>query len=829
MNNTSNYPNPNKKIKPIEHPELVLKSPIAYHGGTDLSVIPIDKDGIAVCEKCGAIGVKHAFYTKQRKFCSLTCARSYTGLTNPQKDAGISMDENLDSNMEDNNQMNNYKKQANYRFKLMESTDHLVGMIPMEPLPQLPGMWQAAIDDFMQPIPHKTGNLFNTYEWKNELFSCDFTAAPVKLFAHAPLSDMWNNVFEGMKVEVKNTDCENFSYKLSNYFWVATVLKLKGYMGLLRYEGFGNDESKDFWLNLMHSEVHPVGWCATRGKPLIPPQSIENKYSDWKSFLVQQLTGARTLPTDFYNKVNESMKSRFRIGHVLEVVDKNRICQVKVATVHEIVGKRLHIRYYNSTPEDNGFWCHEDCPLIHPVGWAREVGHLLDAPPEYLERLNNDSLDSDDATNDLFKYYIKKDPHNINFESNFTEGMKLEAIDPLNLSSICVATVMKVLLHGYIMIRIDCYPPDESGSDWFCYHEFSPYIFPAGFCSARGIPMTVATGQAPLPKSSLNVCETTSQHGFSPGMRLECADLMDPRLVCVATIAGIVGRLLKVHFNGWGDEYDQWLDCESTDIYPVGWCQAVSHKLEGPFVPARQPVGNTRKKGRKKKNHKMSNDQQKTTQNGSGNMRRMKPLYDTLDMGNSNDDGLFDLLESKSEIDFNMDMQNMNNKLESHNINNLESILDDKLTSESAPSNDQLDFDMNIDVKSNFLPSDCMNRDDSNMDIDQIDIKEENIRELKSIPRLVGNITSMDLKTMETVDPESWDTEDVAQFLTINDCAPYCMNFSQITGKMMLELTKDEIIELLQMKVGPSLKIYDLIQQLKCKLKPVHARSKAFK
>lgn len=46
MNNTSNYPNPNKKIKPIEHPELVLKSPIAYHGGTDLSVIPIDKDGI---------------------------------------------------------------------------------------------------------------------------------------------------------------------------------------------------------------------------------------------------------------------------------------------------------------------------------------------------------------------------------------------------------------------------------------------------------------------------------------------------------------------------------------------------------------------------------------------------------------------------------------------------------------------------------------------------------------------------------------------------------------------------------------------------------------
>ena len=31
--------------------------------------------------------------------------------------------------------------------------------------------------------------------------------------------------------------------------------------------------------------------------------------------------------------------------------------------------------------------------------------------------------------------------------------MKLEAVDPLNLATICVATVMKVLRHGYIMIR----------------------------------------------------------------------------------------------------------------------------------------------------------------------------------------------------------------------------------------------------------------------------------------------------------------------------------------------------------------------------------------
>ena len=146
-----------------------------------------------------------------------------------------------------------------------------------------------------------------------------------------------------------------------------------------------DDESHDFWVNLCSSEVHPVGWCATRGKPLIPPKSIENKYSDWKDFLVTRLSGARTLPSNFYNKISDSFKSRFRCGLNLECVDKMRISQVKLGTVHKIVGKRLYVKYFDSP--DEGFWCHEDAPIIHPVGWATTVGHNLAAPQEYLDRM----------------------------------------------------------------------------------------------------------------------------------------------------------------------------------------------------------------------------------------------------------------------------------------------------------------------------------------------------------------------------------------------------------------------------------------------------------
>lgn len=90
-----------------------------------------------------------------------------------------------------------------------------------------------------------------------------------------------------------------------------------------------------------------------------------------------------------------------------------------------------------------------------------------------------------------------------------------------------------------------------------------------------------------IPASEKLFHRDDADNEFAPGMKIECADLMDPRLVCVATVAKTVGRLLKVHFDGWEEEYDQWLDAQSPDMYPVGWCILVGHKLEGPPLTPR--------------------------------------------------------------------------------------------------------------------------------------------------------------------------------------------------------------------------------------------------
>ena len=89
------------------------------------------------------------------------------------------------------------------------------------------------------------------------------------------MSDCWENIIVGMKVEVENRDNSEAAKEgvFSTAYWVASVLRISGYAALLRYEGFGQDSSQDFWMNLCSDKVHPVGWCATKGKSLIPPKS----------------------------------------------------------------------------------------------------------------------------------------------------------------------------------------------------------------------------------------------------------------------------------------------------------------------------------------------------------------------------------------------------------------------------------------------------------------------------------------------------------------------------------------------------------------------------
>lgn len=73
-----------------------------------------------------------------------------------------------------------------------------------------------------------------------------------------------------------------------------------------------------------------------------------------------------------------------------------------------------------------------------------------------------------------------------------------------------------------------------------------------------------------------------------------------------------------------------------------------------------------------------------------------------------------------------------------------------------------------------------------------------------------------------TLSPLEWDCNDVLEFLKRSNCSQHCELFmkNKIDGKKLLQLTQNEIIQLLGMKVGPAIKIYDLIQQIKANVAP---------
>ncbi|XP_023240089.1 MBT domain-containing protein 1-like isoform X1 [Centruroides sculpturatus] len=696
--------------------------------------LAIRKDGMAVCERCGNIGVKHAFYSKTKRYCSLACSRGLPKATGGKTST----------------QMKTTKRPISQ--STLKKSSHL---------------------------KKSKQDLAGSFDWKPFLDRPDFSAAPVSCFKHVSMSDCWDNITVGMKIEVENKDCNNFAHLFPSFYWIATVIKIAGYMAQLRYEGFGTDNSKDFWVNLCTENIHPVGWCASQGKPLIPPKSIEHKYNDWKEFLVKRLTGARTLPANFHIKVKEGLKSRFQQKMKLEVVDKNRISAVRVAKVIEVIGGRLHVAY-ETAEEDEGFWCHERSPLIHPIGWAQIVGHDLRATPEYAKKSLQKTLlkkfDSDDAVWDMFL------PVKNLSELKFKEGMKLEAIDPLNLSTVCVATVTKVLRNNYLMIGIDGMMA-ANGSDWFCYHASSPCIFPVGFCELNNIELTPPRGHKgefkwfEYLKNTKSVAAPVAlfkkdipNHGFKEGMYLEAVDLMEPRLICVGAVTKVVGRLLRIHFDGWDETYDQWCDCESPDLFPVGWCQYVGYRLE----PPRNQIGVEFSVKRKKK-HQIYKGPRKKKKGRLGFYKK----------------GMVRTKVNPSA------QENINTgPIKQESDDTVSSTSDIPVTCSSPSVGEKCGF-QSVENNGNKFP---------------FIMKMSDIKTSVCGPALSS--------THSEVNPEQWDVLDVAQFLRINECGAYCQMFSQqkIDGKKFLSMTKEDIMSLTGMKVGPSLKIFDLIQQLRTQI-----------
>ncbi|XP_059473927.1 polycomb protein Scm isoform X2 [Neocloeon triangulifer] len=180
--------------------------------------------------------------------------------------------------------------------------------------------------------------------------------------------------------------------------------------------------------------------------------------------------------------------------------------------------------------------------------------------------------------------------------NEFKLGMKLEAKDPRNLDSTCIATVVGTL-GPRLRLRLD--GSDNKNDFWRLVD--SNEIFPAGHCKAHGgilqpplgfrmnvsswptFQQKILAGAVQAPKDVFKKHPPRpTSNNFEVGMKLEAVDKKNPLLICVATVGEVKGDMIHITFDGWRGAFDYWCRYDSTDIFPVGWCQKSGHPLQPP-------------------------------------------------------------------------------------------------------------------------------------------------------------------------------------------------------------------------------------------------------
>ncbi|KAJ8984800.1 hypothetical protein NQ317_003714 [Molorchus minor] len=312
----------------------------------------------------------------------------------------------------------------------------------------------------------------------------------------------------------------------------------------------------------------------------------------WSKYL--EHIKAKPAPVKLFKDPFPYTRNGFRPGMKLEGVDPQHPSYFCVLSVAEIVGYRVRL-HFDGYPENYDFWCNADSMDIFPIGWCEKYGHVLQSPPGYTTETFNwvQYLKQTKATAAPKHLFANRAGQAI-CPNGFRVGMKLEAVDRKNTSLVCVASV-RDMMDNRILVHFDSW--DDIYDYWA--DPTSPYIHPVGWCDQYGHNLT-PPNDYPNPESFLwevylketkavaapvRAFKQRPACGFKRGMRLECVDKRVPQLIRVATVDDVKEHQIRIHFDGWLDRYSYWVDDDSPDIHPMGWCQKTGHPIEPPLTP----------------------------------------------------------------------------------------------------------------------------------------------------------------------------------------------------------------------------------------------------
>ncbi|XP_062619974.1 lethal(3)malignant brain tumor-like protein 3 isoform X1 [Saccostrea cucullata] len=337
-------------------------------------------------------------------------------------------------------------------------------------------MLKGNLDEDGVPIKTGPGRKPKLHNWASYLERTKSQGAPLRLFKE-PFPVYKNGFKLGMKLE-------GVDPKHQSLFCVLTVAEICGFRIRLHFDGYS--ECYDFWTNADSGFLFPVGWCEENNRTLQPPKGFTTDGFHWLNYL--KLSKAIAAPRSLFNNLPQEPvpPHLFKVGQKLESVDKKNSNLICASTVNDVMANKILI-HFDGWEDTYDYWCDITSMNIHPVGWCEENGKTLSPPGEY---------------------------ENVHF-------------------------------------------------NWQEYLERN---------EAEAVPEKAFKPQSPV--------------GFEVGMKIEAVDKRNPVLIRVATVTEVDGHLLKLHFDEWDECYDYWVEDDCPDIHPPGWCHKTGHPLTAPPTPA---------------------------------------------------------------------------------------------------------------------------------------------------------------------------------------------------------------------------------------------------
>ncbi|KAG2464035.1 LMBL1 protein, partial [Polypterus senegalus] len=214
------------------------------------------------------------------------------------------------------------------------------------------------------------------------------------------------------------------------------------------------------------------------------PEELKKEDWVWSAYLEDQKSIAAPLKLFHEFQTIPQMKNNFKVGMKLEGIDPQHPSMYFVLTVAEVCGYRIRL-HFDGYSDCHDFWVNANSPDIHWAGWCERTGHKLYTPKGCKEEEFTWSgylkiTKSQAAPKEFFTSSGELESY-----CGFRVGMKLEAVDRMNPSLICVATVTDVVDNRFL-VHFDNW---DDTYDYWC-DAGSPYIHPIGWCHERGRPLT---------------------------------------------------------------------------------------------------------------------------------------------------------------------------------------------------------------------------------------------------------------------------------------------------------------------------------------------------